>query len=132
MKKLNTLFFLFCAATLHAQTTSVDGKDDLEKKIKEHSHVVIKFWRPGCPACKKIENDFNRISNSINKGRDNKIVFLEIDTNKPKNKKVYPEWKVTGVPAIFFIKNGKRSNEIKRKKDFAKSFETDIRSHFDA
>lgn len=125
MKMLNMLCTLLFVATAHTKVVEVDGQQDLENKIENNAHVVIKFYKPNCPACKKIAHDFEQLSNKI---KD--VLFLGINTNRQKNKTVYPAWKVRGVPAFFFVKDGNRSQEIKRKGNFARSFEQDIRNHF--
>jgi thiol:disulfide interchange protein len=116
-----------------AEIIEIDGQQDLDSKLKEHPHAVIKFYRPGCPQCRVIESDYKIISDKVNKDRKDKIVFLAINTNNPKNKTVYQNkrWKVTGVPKLFFIKN-QQEKEVPRKKDFAQSFEKDILKHFDS
>lgn len=112
------------AANIHAVVIEIDGQADLNAKLKQHAHAVVKFYRPGCPHCVTIESDYKKISDNIPQ-----VTFLAINTANPNNKAIHPQWKVRGVPALFFVKNGTRT-EYKRDRNFATSFEKAIKLQF--
>ncbi|MEX0848824.1 MAG: thioredoxin family protein [Candidatus Dependentiae bacterium] len=131
IKKLYIISLLsLMSSVTQAKVIEIDGQQDLDNKLK-HPHVVIKFYRPGCPHCRAIESDYKKISDKANKDRKDKIIFLGINTDTKGNQTIYPKWKVNGVPKLFFVKNGQKK-EIPRKRDFAQSFEKDIHEHFDS
>ena len=111
-------------ASAHALVIEVDGQADLDTKLKQHAQAVVKFYRPGCPACKQIGPDYIRISNNLPG-----VTFLAVNTSSPANSAVYPQWGVRGVPTLFFVKNGART-EYKRDRNFAASFEKAVKEHF--
>ena len=120
------IFFTLSMIVMTAQALviEVDGQADLDTKIKQHTNVVVKFYRPNCPHCTTIEADYKKISNNIPN-----TIFLAINTAKPNNKTIHTPWGVKGVPALFFVKNGVKT-EYKRDRNFAASFEKAAKTHF--
>jgi thiol-disulfide isomerase/thioredoxin len=110
--------------SMQAVVVEIEGQADLDAKLKEHPKAVIKFYKPNCPACRHIDADYTRISNNIPD-----VAFLAINTTKPDNATVYPKWGVKGVPSLFFVKNGTKT-EVKRDRNFATSFEKTVTTHF--
>lgn len=117
--------FLSISLTAQANVIEVNGQAELDAKLKEHPNAVLKFYRPGCPHCETIKNDYARIAQKIPT-----VAFLAINTAQPANRPVFPKWGVRGVPMIFFIKNGAKT-EYKRSQNFAATFEPSVRSYFE-
>jgi thiol-disulfide isomerase/thioredoxin len=119
------LFALSMIALItRAAVIEIKGQADLDTKLKQHSNAVIKFYRPGCPHCVTISGDYARVSNNIPG-----TIFLAINTAEQANKSIFPQWGIKGVPALFFVKNGVRT-EYKRGRDFTKQFEEAVKKHF--
>lgn len=124
MKNLTLSLWLGICLTTQANVIEINGQADLDAKLKEHPNAVLKFYRPGCPHCETIKHDYARIAQ-----KNPTVAFLAINTAQPANRSVFPKWGVRGVPMIFFVKNGVKT-EYKRGQNFAATFEPSVRTHF--
>lgn len=120
------LFTLSCLFFSSIQTgvKEIEGPNNLDTALNTSTKIVIKFYKPGCPACRQIEQDYLRISNQFPD-----ITFLAIDTSKNANSTIFPAWDVKGVPTFFFIKDGIRTR-INRERNFASTFISSLKKHF--
>ena len=59
--------------------------------------TVMWFFRPGCPHCDNMEDDWVKLKQS---GLPGKYKFVEVDTTLDKNKSLASEYGVSGVPHI--------------------------------
>ena len=110
--------------TTQAAVVEVQDQADLNSKLKQYPNAVVKFYRPGCPHCVTIKGDYERISNTFPN-----VGFLAVNTDTAGNKIIFPQWGVRGVPALFFVQDGVRT-EHKRSGNFAASFEKAIKEKF--
>jgi hypothetical protein len=65
------------------------------------------FYRPGCPHCDNMKNEWITLMSSIS---PNNITFKSIDVSLPENKKIVTDYAVYGVPRI--IKHSSRGIDI--------------------
>jgi thioredoxin 1 len=63
--------------------------------------VVLELWRPGCHYCKAMEPVIAKLSDELK----DKVKFVKMNTSE--NSKVPSTFTYPGVPAFFYIKDGK-------------------------
>ena len=111
MKKLAiVLAFIFAAMPMAFASTPENSEKSAVIKVtndnyaaltKEHNLLVVDFWAPWCPPCRAlgphIEALATEYAGKVGIGKCN------VDENKDLTR----QFGVSGIPAIFFVKNGK-------------------------
>jgi thioredoxin 1 len=80
------------------------NKNNYEKEIAENNSVIVDFWGETCAPCKELTPIIKELEKKYKK-----IKFASLDAQS--NKKIAIKFRILGLPAIIFFKNGK---EIKR------------------
>ena len=105
MKKLLMVLSVFalvfvsgvCFAAPMEVTDATYDKEVAQSKLP----VVLELWRPGCHYCKAMEPTMNKLSDELK----DKVKFVKMNTSE--NSKVPAKFTYPGVPAFFYIKDGK-------------------------
>lgn len=70
--------------------------------------VMYRFYRPGCPYCVSSQEEWNKFKLAI--GRDHplyEIYDVNQDTATPQEQALARKYRVSGVPTVVKVKNGK-------------------------
>jgi len=115
---MNKVRFMFSVlsilfVSIQAKVISVVGQDQLDKIKKDHLKVVIKFYRPTCPACKEIAKPFVNVSDDIDL-KD--VLFASVDLNNKINKSAKDSNNIAYVPTIRIYKDGVMQESRARRK----------------
>ena len=87
---------LVCFAGAKAVT---DGNYSDEVR-RTYDPVVLEFWAPYCPACRNMAPVVDELADDY----AGKMKVLTVNTEN--NPKATKEYKVTSIPAFFYIKDG--------------------------
>lgn len=84
----------------------VGGSNWESAVLKSSIPVIVDFWAPWCPWCKRLEPDFESLSNEYN----GKLLFTKVNVEQ------YPEisekYGVQGLPTLKMICSGRPVGEI--------------------
>lgn len=110
------LVFLYALNTSGSSRSSRStcGGYRYERMSYDGDITVMWFFRPGCPHCDNMEDEWGKLKRS---GLPSKYKFVEVDTTLDKNKLLASEYGVSGVPHIikslsngyYKVYNGDRS-----------------------
>jgi len=78
----------------------IDNLSDVSKIVNSKSSVLLDFWAPWCGPCKAIMPMLEKLSEDYSD-----VTFAKI--NVEDNKDIVDHYKVSSVPSLVFIKNGK-------------------------
>ena len=78
----------------------IDNLSDVSKIINSKSSVLLDFWAPWCGPCKAIMPMLEKLSEDYSD-----VTFAKI--NVEDNKEIVDHYRVSSVPSLVFIKNGK-------------------------
>ena len=88
-------------------------KQDHEEFIKSNENVVVKFFSPHCPHCKKMAPTYSEFA--IKMQNDYKNVHVaEVDCSMYRD--VCGYYKIGGYPTILFFKNGVQTDKFTEKR----------------
>lgn len=128
MKKLLlALAFIFTVMPM-AFATTPEGKgdsavikvtnDNYNALTKQHKLLVVDFWAPWCPPCRALGPHIEALATEY----AGKVGIGKCNVDE--NRELTNQFGISGIPAIFFIKNGKivdkqigycEKNELKAK-----------------
>jgi thioredoxin 1 len=128
MKKLLlALAFIFAVMPV-AFATTPEGKgdsavikvtnDNYNALTKQHKLLVVDFWAPWCPPCRALGPHIEALATEY----AGKVGIGKCNVDE--NRELTNQFGISGIPAIFFIKNGKivdkqigycEKNELKAK-----------------
>lgn len=128
MKKLLlALAFIFAVKPV-AFATTPEGKgdsavikvtnDNYNALTKQHKLLVVDFWVPWCPPCRALGPHIEALATEY----AGKVGIGKCNVDE--NRELTNQFGISGIPAIFFIKNGKivdkqigycEKNELKAK-----------------
>lgn len=94
------LAVLSIAFACYAGAKAVTDDNYSDEVRRTYDPVVLEFWAPYCPACRKMAPVVNALADEY-KG---KIKVLTVNTEQ--NTKAPEEYNVTSIPAFFYIKDG--------------------------
>ncbi len=94
------LAVLSIALMCFAGAIAVTDANYSDEVRRTYDPVVLEFWAPYCPACRNMAPVVDSLADDY-KG---KIKVLKIDTEQ--NSKATEEYRVTKIPAFFYIKDG--------------------------
>jgi thioredoxin len=80
---------------------NINDNTELELLIAGDKPLLLKFYADWCSDCKAVEPVLEGLSNNY----EEKIEFAKIDVEKHQD--IAKKYNVRGIPAIFFLKNGK-------------------------
>lgn len=85
----------------------ISSPDQLEQVVRAAGpgRVVVRFHRPGCPACVRIGPAYQSIANRRISALGRPVVFVDIDTSR--NQALAKEFKVLAVPTFMSIDAGR-------------------------
>lgn len=95
--------FISAIGSKPAPSFGIQSFDDYIKFIKNSNlPVVVKFWRPSCPACSQYSGPYNKVAN--NQMFDGKVIFIDVNTSQ----QLYLARGVgiRSVPHTFYYKDG--------------------------
>ena len=105
---------------LNAPESSWSKYGKSSKMLGNGDITIMWFYRPGCPHCDNIENDWIKLTQS---NLPKKYKLVSVDTTLTKNKLLASKYGVNGVPHIvkslsngyYKVYNGNRSLKHMRK-----------------
>ena len=83
--------------------------------------VFLDFWAPWCPPCRMMSPIFEETS----KDYEGKVKFAKINTQE--HPELGEQFKVSGIPTLILVKNGKEVHRmvgLKQKADLKKELDT--------
>lgn len=103
-----TLFALMIASisALHSTVEEFKGTlQQFEARLHQGKPVVVKFYQPWCPACKKFADTFKNVSNEFPG-----VLFLAVHGDA--NPEVTQHYNITQIPTLkYFDAQGKMQSE---------------------
>jgi len=107
MKKLSLLtgcvgVILFISAAAIQEVTSDSALTNI---ISSNAHVVVDFYGTTCPPCRALAPHLDRFATKYPN-----IKFVKIDAWKVSG--LSSKYGFSGVPAVFFFKNGQRMGQV--------------------
>lgn len=86
---------------------SIQSPEQLERVIAAAGpgRVVIRFHRPGCPACVRITGPYNAIAQRGIMHQGRRVVFVDVDTSK--NVALARAFAVNAVPTFMAVDGGR-------------------------
>lgn len=94
------LAVLSIALACFAGAKAVTDANYSDEVRRTYDPVVLEFWAPYCPACRKMTPVVDALADEY----AGKIKVLTVNTEQ--NDKATEEYKVTRIPAFFYIKDG--------------------------
>lgn len=86
--------------SLEADIVSINSFDQFNKSINQQN-IVVKFFAHWCGPCRASHRIFERLSND-EAYKD--VTFIEVNVDD--GQKIANKYKIRGIPAFIFIKNG--------------------------
>lgn len=65
--------------------------------------VVLDFWAPWCPPCKKLGPELEQVAEEL----DGEVVVIKIDVDRDENSELARHFQVSGIPDVRFFRDGK-------------------------
>jgi len=78
----------------------INSMETLKTIVDGNTFVVVDFFTPGCPPCKKLAPFIEEINKQYTQ-----ITFLKVNCQAQNN--IAQEFDVGAVPVLIYIKNGK-------------------------
>lgn len=105
MKKVLAVAVIFLAVLSISPACFAGAKAVTDANYSDEVHrtyepVILEFWAPYCPACRKVAPVVDALADEY----AGKIKVLTVNTEQ--NTKAPDEYKVTRIPAFFYIKDG--------------------------
>jgi thiol-disulfide isomerase/thioredoxin len=96
--------FLCVVSTAHAEVITIRNQQQLKKHLETAPIVVVEFFSPTCPACKRFEASgiFEQLSQELPN-----VKLLKISYGDPEVISLFSKHKVHGFPTFVFFKDGK-------------------------
>lgn len=94
------LAVLSIALACFAGAKAVTDANYSDEVRRTYDPVVLEFWAPYCPACRKMTPVVNALADEY----AGKVKVITVNTEE--NTKAPDEYKVTRIPAFFYIKDG--------------------------
>ncbi len=105
MKKLlmalTTFALVMAAAACFAAPVEVTDATYDKEVTQSKLPVILELWRPGCKYCKAMGPIIDKLSEEL----EGKVKVVKMNTSE--NTKVPATFTYPGVPAFFYIKDGK-------------------------
>ena len=105
MKKLlmtlATFALVMAASACFAAPIAVTDATYDKEVLQATTPVMLELWRPGCKYCKAMEPVVDQLSDEL----AGKVKVVKMNTSE--NTKVPATFTYPGVPAFFYIKDGK-------------------------
>ncbi|KAM0682076.1 Thioredoxin-like protein 1 [Mitosporidium daphniae] len=76
--------------------------DQFQEILKKDKYVVVDFYADWCGPCKQLSPKLVALAET-----ETQVTFVKVDVDKSNISSLATEYKVSGIPAIFFIKDGK-------------------------
>jgi len=91
-----------CQAVLETgKPQAVSGKDFSQRVLESGLPVLVDFWAPWCGPCRMIAPVLEKVA----KAYDGRLLVVKVNTDD--NPQLSAKWKIQGIPALFFFKDGK-------------------------
>ena len=123
-----TLLLAAGIATM-ALTPTIDAQNNIESLVKSNPHVVVLFYKPGCPFYRYIAPLFDTL---IAQKQSSGILFKKIDISSQPH--IYKTaYHFNTVPTVIYFKNGSpmRSHGSNNKTITVNDMKDTIKSIFD-
>ena len=96
-----------CFTTNEGNVIEITSKDNFEEEVLQAKlPVIAKFETEWCGACKIMEPIYAKASQDF----EGKIKFVKVDADHLKE--IAQEYKIAGIPAFIFFKDGKDIEKI--------------------
>lgn len=97
------IWILFLLASVVNSSVTELNADNIDTAIKSHKILMIKFYVPWCPHCKKLGPKYEKAARILQKdGLDS--LLASVDCND--QREVCTRFKVTGYPTVLVFKDG--------------------------
>ena len=97
---LSVFSMVLAAAAVYAGVVDATDKTYYDEVVRSDRPVVLEFWAPYCPACRKMSGVVDQLA----KEYDGKLKVVKINTED--NMEVAKKYNVDRIPSFFYVKDG--------------------------